>query len=317
MADAFVSTTTQSNLVAGAVDRYVRAALRHSPMLRNVADTRPVQVDKPGSSVTLYTYSDLAPATTPLTETVDPDAVALGNPTGTTITLNEYGLATISTVRVGKFSFSDIDPNQMDQVAYNLRDTLDVLVRDILSAGTNVRYSGGATSTGTVTSQKNLASADVRFCVAKLRGAAAQGRAGELYWAGVHPDVAHDLKAESGSGSWREAHVSAAPDLIWPNMIGVYEGCFFVESARMKSAQDGADGTDAGANPDVVYRSIIAGKEALAEAVADEPHVEIGVVPDKLNRFHPMGWRGILGWSLFRQAAIYRIESGSSISTVV
>lgn len=317
MADAYVSTSTQSNLVAAAVDRYVRAALRHTPMLRHLADTRPVQVDKPGSSVALYTYSDLAPATTPLSELTDPDAVAIGNPTATTITLNEYGLATISSVRVRNFAFSDIDKNQADQVAYNMRDSLDVLVRDIVSAGTNVRYSGGATSTVTVTQQKTLASADARYCVAKLRGNAAQGKVGELYGAYVHPDVAHDLKAESGSGSWREAHVSAAPDLIWPNMIGVYEGAFWVESARMKSAQDGGDGSDAGANADVVYRSIICGAEALAEAVAIEPHVEIGIVPDKLNRFHPMGWYGLLGWSIFRQNALYRIESGSSISTVV
>ena len=317
MADAYVSTTTQSNLVAAAVDRYVRAALRHTPMLRMLADTRPEQVDKPGSSVALYTYSDLAPATTPLNELTDPDAVALGNPTATTLTLNEYGLSTIASIKVRNFAFSDTDKNQADQVAYNMRDTMDVLVRDIISAGTNVRYSGGATSTVTVNQQKTLTSADARFCVAKLRGAAAQGKSGELYGAYVHPDVAHDLKAESGSGSWREAHIYAAPDLIWPNMIGQYEGAFWVESARMKSAQDGADGTDSGTNADVVYRTIICGKQALAEAVAIEPHVEIGVVPDKLNRFHPLGWYGLLGWAVYRQSALYRIESGSSISTVV
>jgi N4-gp56 family major capsid protein len=317
MADAYVSTSTQSNLVQAAVDRYVRAALRHTPMLRMLADTRPVQVDKPGSSVALYTYSDLAPQTTPLNELTDPDALAIGNPTATTVTLNEYGAATISSIRVRNFAFSEIDRNQADQVAYNMRDSLDVLVRDIVSAGTNVRYSNGKTATNTVNSQDNLASKDARYCVAKLRGAAAQGRIGELYAGYCHPDVAHDLKAETGAGSWRESHVSAAPDLIWPNMIGTYEGVFWVESARMKSAQDGGDGTDSGSNADVVYRTIICGKEALAEAVAIEPHVEIGVVPDKLNRFHPLGWYGLLGWSVFRQASLWRIESGSSISTVV
>jgi len=307
MADAFTSTSTQSTLVAGAVDRYVRAALRHTPMLRSVADTRPVQVNMPGSSVTLYTYSDLAVATTPLNETTDPDTVALGDPTGTTITLNEYGLATVSTVRLQNFSFSDIDPNQMDQVAYSMRNTLDVLVREVISAGDNVRYSGDATSTATVDATDTLASADIRYVVAKLRGNAAPGRRGELYWCGVHPDVAHDLKAESGSGSWRDAHIYAAPDLIWPNEIGVYEGAFFVESARMKVATDGAASASN-------YRTIVGGKEALAEAVAKEPRVEIGVYPDKLNRFFPMGWHGILGWAVFRQEALYRIESGSSIA---
>ncbi|HEU5115193.1 MAG TPA: hypothetical protein VFT74_00810, partial [Isosphaeraceae bacterium] len=66
MADAFVSTTSLSNGVQASIDQYVRAELRHMPLLRAMADTRPVQVDKPGSSVALYTRGDLAPATTPL-----------------------------------------------------------------------------------------------------------------------------------------------------------------------------------------------------------------------------------------------------------
>jgi hypothetical protein len=63
-----------------------------------------------------------------------------------------------------------------------------------------------------------------------------------------------------------------------------------------------------------VYRTILAGKQALAEAVAQEPNVVIGPVTDRLMRFRPIGWYGVLGFSLYRQAALYRIESGSSIS---
>ena len=305
MVDAYTSTTAQSTLVTGAVDRYVRAALRHTPILRSVADTRPVQVDKPGSSVTLYTYPNLAAATTPLTETADPDAVALGDPTGTTITLEEYGVATISTIRLKNFSFSDIDPNQIDQVAYSMRDTLDVLVRDELSGGTNVYYAGNATTTNTVDATDTLDSNDVRKSVTKLRRNAAAGKRGDLYWCGIHPDVAYDLKAETDAAGWREAHINAAPDLIWPGEIGVYEGAFFVESARMKVATDGAASASN-------YRTIFAGAEALAEAVAVEPGARIGVVPDKLNRFFPLGWYGLLGWKRFREAALVRVESGSS-----
>lgn len=310
MVDAYTSTTAQAALVTAAVDRYVRSALRHTPILRTVADTRPVQVDKPGSSVTLYTHSDIAVATTPLNETADPDAVALPDPTGTTITLNEYGVATISTIRLKSFSFSDIDPNQMDQVAYNMRNTLDVLVRDELSGGTNVIYSGDATSTASVGNDDVFSSNDVRQAVTTLRRNAAQGKRGDLYWCGIHPDVAFDLKKETDAAGWRSAHINAAPDLIWPGEIGVYEGAFFVESARMKVAADGTDAT-----PDAnVYRTIFAGKEALAEAVAIEPGARIGVVPDKLNRFFPLGWYGLLGWKRFRENALVRVESGSSFN---
>jgi hypothetical protein len=64
------------------------------------------------------------------------------------------------------------------------------------------------------------------------------------------------------------------------------------------------------------YRSIIAGKQALAEAVAQEPSVVIGPVVDKLMRFRPIGWYGVLGFSLYRDDALYRLEHGSSIGAL-
>ena len=62
-----------------------------------------------------------------------------------------------------------------------------------------------------------------------------------------------------------------------------------------------------------VFRTILAGKQALAEAIAEEPHVVVGPIVDKLMRFRPIGWYGVLGFARYREAALYRIESTSSI----
>ncbi|MDP9820486.1 N4-gp56 family major capsid protein [Nocardioides massiliensis] len=316
MADAFISTSTLPASVKTALDMYVRAELRHQPILRTLADTRPVQVDRPGSSIALYTASDLAPSTTPLSETADPDFVALPDPTAVTLTPYEYGNATISTVKVGATSFHDIDPYQRDRVVHNMRDSLDVLVRDVVSAGTNVRYAGTATSTATVDNDDVITSDDVRTIVTKLRSAGAPARLADLYWCGIHPDVAHDLRREVGNTGWMEAHKYAAPGVFWPGVTGVYQGVYFQESARMKVAADGVDldGAGAGTAQAKVYRTVFAGKEALAEGVVVEPEVRVGVVPDRLNRFQPLGWYGFLGWARFREACLWRLESGSSIN---
>lgn len=306
MPDAFVSQTTLSNGVVASIDQYVRAELRHMPLLRNMADTRPVQVDKPGSSVALYTRGDLAVATTPLNETVDPDAVALPNPTSVSLTPNEYGNVSIATLKVRTTSFFDVDPDQMDAITWNMRDTLDVLVRDVVSGGTNVRYGGGKASTATLTATDTVRSSDVRFIVAKLRGNAAPGKRGDLYGALIHPDVSHDLRSETGAGAWRDSHQYAAPGVFWPGEIGVYEGAFFIETARTRQANDGTTGAK-------VHRTVFLGREALAEGVVVEPEVRVGVVPDKLNRFFPLGWYGFLGWTRFREKCLYRLETGSSI----
>ncbi len=63
-----------------------------------------------------------------------------------------------------------------------------------------------------------------------------------------------------------------------------------------------------------VFDTLLCGQQALAEAVAEEPHIVIGNVTDKLMRFRPMGWYGVLGFARYREDALYRIESGSSIA---
>ena len=65
-----------------------------------------------------------------------------------------------------------------------------------------------------------------------------------------------------------------------------------------------------------VFDTILCGQQALAEAVAEEPHIVIGNVTDKLMRFRPMGWYGVLGFARYREEALYRIESGSSIAAL-
>lgn len=317
MANAFTDTGTGSlgtNLVQAAYDRYVEFALRAIPLIRDVADKRPAQQAMPGSSVVFQLYSDMAKATTALTETTDPDAVALGNTTSVSVTLNEYGNAALATRKLELFSLSDVDPAIANIIAFNMADSLDELALTELRGGTNVIFSANSTGTvptGTtgVGSTNTLKSADVRRAVAKLRAGKAVPRMGELYWVGIHPEVSHDLRAETGAGGWREAHVynESGAGNLWPGSIGTYEGAMFVESPRLYNATDGASSTR-------VFRTIACGQQALAEAIAEEPHVIIGPVVDKLMRFRPIGWYGVLGWKRYREAALYRIESTSSIN---
>jgi hypothetical protein len=85
MANAYTDTSSGSfggtvggaGLVQKAYDRLLEFALRSEPLIRSVADKRPARQSIPGSTVVLQKYVDLDAATGTLTETVDPDAVAL------------------------------------------------------------------------------------------------------------------------------------------------------------------------------------------------------------------------------------------------
>jgi len=182
---AFTDTSAISGLVQTAYDRYVEFALRSQPMIRAVADKKPVQQAMPGSSVVFSLYNDLSAATSTLTETTDPDAVALNNVDTVSVTLAEYGNAALVTRKLQLFSLSDVDPAVADIIAYNLADSLDVVAQNTLRQGTNVIYGGTRTSTATVTASYTIDSADLRKVVAKLRPSIGFLREEQPYWNGV------------------------------------------------------------------------------------------------------------------------------------
>jgi N4-gp56 family major capsid protein len=395
MANAYTSTGSTSlggtvggaGLVQKAYDRLLEFALRAEPLIRSVADKTPAQQSIPGSTIVLQKYVDLTAATGTLTETVDPDAVALSTPDQVTITLNEYGNSVLVTRALELFSLADVDPAISNVIAFNLADSIDKVAMETLRGGTNVIYGGSATSTATVAAASTLDSADIRKAVAKLRSNKAAYRKGSLYWVGIHPEVSHDLRAETGAAGWRDPHNYSDVDKIYAGEIGQYEGAFFVESSRLYNSKTGADqsnlatapavsgvsgeftivaanaafggraevgdkisGTNVGASAKItaisvgatnttftvdvansgtvgtntltvtpvtrVFNTIVAGKQAMAQAVAEEPHVVIGNVTDKLMRFRPMGWYGVLGFARYREEALYRLETGSSIAAL-
>ena len=390
--DNNVGAFTPSNaagLVQKAYDRLVEFELRATPLLRSVADKKPARQAMPGSSVALQIYNDMAIATTALSEDVDPSAVSLATPDIVNVTLNEYGNATVVTRKLQLLSLADVDPAVANIIAFNMADSIDELAQTALLAGTNVLYATGGTTTATttsgITSDDTISAADIRKAVAKLRTNKANGRKGSLYWCGIHPEVSHDLRAETGAASWRNPHEYQSNDAIWAGEIGQFEGAYFIESPRLHTAIDGADqadlatasavsgvsgeftivaanaafgglakvgdkiaGTNVGASAKItaisvgatnttftvdvansgtvgtstltvtpvtkVYRTFLAGQQALAEAVVEEPHVVIGPVVDRLMRQRPIGWYGVLGHAIYRDEALYRIETSSSIA---
>lgn len=309
MANAYTGTAAVAGVVKAAYDRYIEFALRGQPLLRSLADKRPVQLAMPGSSVVFSLYSDLAPATTALTETVDPDSVAINDVTTVTVTLNEYGNVVLETQKLNELAFTDVDPAIANLVAFNMADSLDVLAQTELRQGTNVLYSGASTSTATVVAAAPITGALVRKATSKLRAGNAIPRVGMLYGAFIHPEVAHDLKAESGTGGFEDIrkYTDAQVGNIIAGVTGVVHGAYFVESSRMYQATDGASSAR-------VFRTLFAGQQALAEATAIEPGLVIGPVTDKLLRHRPIGWKGLLGWKRYRETALYRIETSSSIN---
>jgi N4-gp56 family major capsid protein len=302
-------TSAISNLVQTAYDQYVRMALRSIPVMRSLADVKPVQQAMPGSSVVFSIYSDLAQATSTLTETTDVSSIALGNPNQVTVTLNEYGSAVTTTKKLNLTSFNDVDSALADIIAYNAADSIDSVVASVLTGGSNVIYAGStATSTNTITDAATISTADIREAVVQLRTNKALPRIGELYAAYLHPRQSADLRAESGTGGFQELTKYVERTPFTAGAVGVLEGAFIVETPRVPFA---ANTQSPAVN---VYKAVVAGREALAEAMGQNISTVIGPEIDALRRFRTIGWYYMGGFARLREAALYRIESASSIN---
>lgn len=318
MPNAYTDITSGSslglNLVKTAYEQLVAFKLRSEPLFRRVADTRPSQLTNPGSTVVFNIYDDLADQTTPLSETADPDSVAVPSTNTVTVTLNEYGATVIPTLALRTYSFADVDPAVANIVARNMATSIDTLAQTVLRGGTNVARSDvGVPSTSQaladLTTGDTFKSAIPATLVAKMRGNNVIERMSDNTFACfIHPDVAYDFRRETGELGWRYPHNNVAPQNLWLEQVGVFGGVSYIESPRCYTSLSGASSKK-------VYRSYIMGQQALAEVAAVEPHLIIGPTVDPMMRFRPLSWHSILGWSVYRQEALWRIETVSSIDT--
>ena len=295
------------NLVVNAYDTYVRAALRSLPVMRSVADVRPVALTNPGTTLKFAVYANLAAATTALTETSDVTPLALANPSQVTVTVTEYGNAVEQTEKVNMASFSSIDTMIGDAIAYNAADTLDQLVATALTSGSVVKYGGSRTSTATLTATDVLSTTMLRKAQTELLEANAQPRVGDLYTLFIHPRQAFDLRAETGSGGFVDIHKYTTENVgnLLTGTIGVLEGFQVVQTSRVPS-------TTSGASSATVYSAVAVGKEALLEANVYDVQTVVAPQIDILRRKSALGWKYFGGWGIFRDAAVVRLETGGS-----
>lgn len=321
MANEFTSIATTPGLADNTVKTMYDFALglvyRETPMYRMWADKRPEQVNGPAQTIQLqkqdwFAASVVTAQKTPLSEELDVDSTKLPPTLTVNLTVNEYGGAVTRTKKLKYFSFADVDAIAVRSVAALSSDVIDELVQDQLVTGTQIIRAQGRTATNLITATDYIRATDIRKSVTKLRRNKVPAWGGDMYAGGIHPDVLHDLREETGSGSWRvptEYGTNGPNGMIWTGEFGAFEGVRFVQNTRTRSATDGASSAK-------VYRTFIQGREALAEKVVEEPNIVLSPVTDKLQRFRTVGWYSVIGWVLYRNESLIVHQAASSVANV-
>lgn len=302
--------------VKGVFDLAALEAYRAANVHRRFADVqwaggqgaRPM----PGASITFTIINAMAPATSPLSETTEPTPVNIGD-TQRTVTLVEYGNAVKHTKKLRLTSFLNLDVEVPREVAANMEESLDIVAREVLAAGTNVLYAGTATSRTTIQTSHTLTGNNVRRARTTLVKNNAPPPPGSVdYIAVIHPDVSYDLQIETGQAAWSAPHVYADPEAIYSGELGRFAGVRFVENANAKMWANASNGSG-GSGPIDVYATIFVGRQALGEAVGEPQHMVIAGPFDDLQRFVSVGWYALLGYGRIREGSLLRYESASSI----
>lgn len=326
MADYVANMTKTGSLSSGATTAFEQLAyfqLRSQPMLEMICDVKSTNQTHQGASVQFQIYDDLNRAISPLTEGEEITPVALSD-SNVTVTLAEYGNAVVTSAKLRGQSFMNVDADAANIVGYNMANSMDQIVHDILVAGSNVAYAGNATSRTTIDAADNLDAGDIRKEVAALRSASVPTWDGGVYLGMIHPDVSYDLRDDTAVTDIIQYQIRQDGGAIRAGSIGVFGGVDFIETPRLGIGLDAttwADASDgAGSTGTVdVYPTMICGRQGMAKAhsraagFGPDPSIVSGPVTDILRRFQPVGWYHLVGYGRFREASLRRIEAASSI----
>ena len=189
-----------------------------------------------GTSITFTIASDLAEASTALTETSDVTPVAMAD-SYVTVTPLEYGNAVQLTSKLGATAFMEVNPIAANVVGWNAGISTDAIARTAAGSGTNVAYTSGTTRAGLAKSN-TLAGNDVRKAVASLRKNNVATFNG-MYKGLIHPDASYDFRGATGGTNWSDPHVYSDPSGIYNGVIGNFQGVQFMETPRAPFFSDG------------------------------------------------------------------------------
>lgn len=301
-----------------------------------------------GNQMVFRRFERLGLATTPLTEGTTPTGTDLTY-TNVTATIKQYGNFTVVSDMVDLTHYNDIIGEATELMGENMGETLDVIYREYLNAGT--KYIGVATdNSGTYAATTTRTSVHGTICKsaidtalnfldrqnAKKYTTMIQGAAKDntypvapSYWAIIHPDMERDLYNASHSGltrntDWVPVEQYAMQTQVMPTEVGKYRSVRFITSTHAKYWADAGattDGTyrfttDQGTDKADVYSCLIFAKDAfgivpLSGASSRSIIHRAGGPGDPLNQRNTVGWKAATCAVILNQNYLYRIECAS------
>ena len=226
-----MALTTASTLSVNkaAYEQLAYFALRPELYFDSLATVKATHETHRGTTVQFTFNSEMAVATTALTDGTDITPVAMADST-VVVTPLEYGNGVELTAKAEATAFYHLNPVAANVVGWNAGLSVDTLASNAAIAGTKVVY-GAGTSRATVTKAGVIDGSDIRRARAYLAGKNVQTFGGTFKGI-IHPDAAYDLTGGTGGTNWSDPHVYSSPEGIFNGVIGTFQGVQFMETPR-------------------------------------------------------------------------------------
>lgn len=293
-------------------------AFRPENYFDQLCDVKPTRETHRGASVSFDKVNAMTAATTELTEVNDVTPVEVTD-AEVNVVLKEYGNTTKHTKKLVGTSFLPVSETIATEVGFNMGESIDLVARTPFYAGTNVGYATGGSndpdSRDDINADDKLTAHDIRVQVAKLRTDSVPTIGGS-YIGVLHPHVQVDLMEDTDAAGWVTPANYSAAEKRWNGEIGRFEGVKFITAPRALTYADTGSPTTVD-----VYATVILGAQAIAKAhskhpeFGPDPRMVLGPQTDSLKRFFYIGWYHLVGYGVFRQESLRRIESSSSLGT--
>jgi N4-gp56 family major capsid protein len=302
-------------------------------MFDKYADARFIPANSGVKTMFAFRYRNLRPATTPLTEGLLPNETT---PIREKVDFGvaQYGSFLTYTDQIDIFDVDNIKSQFTDILGTQAAETADVVIRDVISAGTNVVYAGSTTSSATLV-DANIASVatsiltttNLDLAVLKLKNAKAKKfksivdgsvKIGskpirDAYICMVHPNQFPDMKALSG---FIPVEQYAYSKDIMEGEVGSYNEIRFVENLNLKVKSVAGTGGNSGTFK-IVYCSLLMGEKAYAAvSVRGKQGTEMifkalnsGGAENALNQKGSIGWKMYCGAKILNELFMARLET--------
>lgn len=282
-----------------------------------------------GDQIKFRRYNSFTAATAPLVEGVTPTPVQLSK-TDIQATLAQYGNVTQVTDMVEWTNQDSVLAETTILLGENASDTLDLVYRAVLVAGTSVRYAGGVAGRSSLASRitandldnviRALKNNNAKFFTKMIMPSTGYGSSSirAAFWAIVHPDVVHDL--DTNITDYIPINEYSGQKETYPDEVGSYKNIRFVESTNGFTIEDStcpaysSTYRAAGVTYNTVYRTLIFAMDAYGVCPLSGENLKMyhhprGSGTDWLEQYSTHGWKSTVVAKILDETFMYAIES--------